>query len=278
VSSWNAGAARIKGYTAAEIVGRHFSVFYPRADAASGLCDTLLTEAEMQGRAEHEGWRVRRDGTTFWANVVITALRSGDGTLLGFGKVTRDLTERRLAEQHLEFLANHDPLSGLANRRAFSHALETHLAEAGRTASGSLLLLDIDHFKSVNDTLGHAAGDTLIREVADLLRQHVGDHGELAARLGGDEFALLLCEGGEQRAVETARSIIGRVDAEVRGRYTAVDREITVSVGVCAITDGPTTATSVLAAADLALYDSKRGGRHRFTVAELTTTRTPTEG
>jgi PAS domain S-box-containing protein len=99
VASWNEGARRIKGYEADEIIGRHFSVFYPEAARAVGFPDYELEVAREEGRFEDEGWRVRKDGTQFWANVVITALHADDGSLLGFAKVTRDLTERRLAQQ-----------------------------------------------------------------------------------------------------------------------------------------------------------------------------------
>jgi PAS domain S-box-containing protein len=101
VASWNAGAARMKGYTAPEILGKHFSVFYPPEVLASGRCEMELATAAEHGRSEEEGWRLRKDGSRFWANVVITAVRGADGRLLGFGKVTRDLTERRRAEQEL---------------------------------------------------------------------------------------------------------------------------------------------------------------------------------
>jgi len=98
VATWNPGAQRFKGYAAHEIIGRHFSAFYPEADVLAGKCELELEGAARDGRFEDEGWRVRKDGSRFWANVVITALRDASGTLIGFGKVTRDLTERRRAE------------------------------------------------------------------------------------------------------------------------------------------------------------------------------------
>ena len=99
VATWNAGAQRIKGYAASEIIGRHFSTFYPELDVAAGKCEHELEVAGRTGRFEDEGWRVRKDGSQFWANVVITALRDPSGRLIGFGKVTRDLTERKAAEE-----------------------------------------------------------------------------------------------------------------------------------------------------------------------------------
>ena len=102
IASWNAGAQRIKGYTKDDILGQHFSVFYPPEDIATDKPGRELETAIAQGRFEDEGWRVRKDGTRFWANVVITALFDTEGKLRGFGKVTRDLTERRSTERALD--------------------------------------------------------------------------------------------------------------------------------------------------------------------------------
>lgn len=101
VMTWNVGAMRIKGYSPADIIGKHFSIFYPPEAVASGFPAYELREATRVGRFEDEGWRVRKDGSLFWANVVITALRDPRGDLVGFAKVTRDLTERRAAEESL---------------------------------------------------------------------------------------------------------------------------------------------------------------------------------
>jgi PAS domain S-box-containing protein len=105
ITTWNLGAERIKGYDASEIIGRHFSVFYPPDDIADRKPAWELAEAERHGRFEDEGWRLRKDGSRFWANVIITALRDSDGVLRGFGKVTRDLTARREAEETARRLA-----------------------------------------------------------------------------------------------------------------------------------------------------------------------------
>ena len=99
VASWNPGAQRIKGYSADQIIGRHFSIFYSPEDIEAGKPDRMLQQATAEERTEDEGWRVRKDGSRFWANVVLTALRDPSGALLGFAKITRDLTERRRTEQ-----------------------------------------------------------------------------------------------------------------------------------------------------------------------------------
>ncbi len=133
VVSWNEGARRIKGYEAEEILGKHFSTFYPPEVAASGHPDHELQIARREGRYEEEGWRIRKDGTRFWANVIITALFGEDGNLIGFAKVTRDLTERRLAQQREVDDARRLAESEASNRAktgflaAMSHELRTPL-------------------------------------------------------------------------------------------------------------------------------------------------------
>ncbi|WP_248353688.1 PAS domain-containing sensor histidine kinase [Anaeromyxobacter oryzae] len=116
IVTWNLGAERIKGYTESEIVGSHFSVFYPAEDNAAGKPDWELAEAERLGRFEDEGWRLRKDGSRFWANVIITALRDPGGVLRGFGKVTRDLTARREAEETARRLAAEQAARSMAEK------------------------------------------------------------------------------------------------------------------------------------------------------------------
>jgi len=127
IVSWNPGAERFKGYTAPEIVGKHFSVFYPPEDLAARKPQIELEIATAVGRLEDEGWRVRKDGTQFWANVVITALRGTDGELVGFAKVTRDLTQRRAAE--LEAVENARRIAAEEALRRAAEMRSTELSE-----------------------------------------------------------------------------------------------------------------------------------------------------
>jgi PAS domain S-box-containing protein len=117
VTSWNEGAERIKGYTADEILGHSFTRFYPEEAVASGWPQQELEVAAREGRFEDEGWRIRKDGSRFWANVVITALRTSGGELVGFGKVTRDLTARRQAEDQARRLGAEQAAHAEAARR-----------------------------------------------------------------------------------------------------------------------------------------------------------------
>src|SRR3989440_2850623 len=120
IVTWNEGAQRIKGYQAEEIIGRHFSVFYPAAETRIRKPDWELEVAKRDGRYEEEGWRIRKDGSRFWANVVITALRDETGRLRGFGKVTRDLTDRKAREdaRNAEHAREEARLRSHANRMA----------------------------------------------------------------------------------------------------------------------------------------------------------------
>jgi PAS domain S-box-containing protein len=102
IQNWNQGARRIKGYTAEEIIGKNFSIFYPPEDIGRRLPDKLIKEATDKGRAVHEGWRVRKDRSVFWGSIVITSLHDEDGNIIGYTKVTRDLTERKVAEDQLK--------------------------------------------------------------------------------------------------------------------------------------------------------------------------------
>ena len=129
VVTWNQGAQRIKGYTFNEIRGRHFSAFYPREDIEKGKPDYELRVAAEEGRFEDEGWRLRKDGSRFWANVVITALKDENGTLLGFGKVTRDLTQRKWAmEANFEKLFRSSPNPILLSTLDDGHFIEVNEA------------------------------------------------------------------------------------------------------------------------------------------------------
>nr|WP_284504524.1 MULTISPECIES: PAS domain S-box protein [unclassified Caballeronia] len=107
VTSWNVGAERIKGYSQSEIVGEHFSRFYTDEDKVAGVPAQMLAAAAKTGRAEREGWRLRKDGSRFWAHVVIDAIRDTDGVLIGFAKVTRDNTERKEAAAALKKPTRH---------------------------------------------------------------------------------------------------------------------------------------------------------------------------
>jgi PAS domain S-box-containing protein len=141
ITTWNMGAARIKGYTAREIIGKHFSIFYPPEDIAAGKTDRELEIAIREGRFEEEGWRLRKDGSRFWANVTITALRNPEGALIGFAKVTRDLTERRAAEESRRAIA--EERAALAEKARIQEFQERFLAILGHDLRNPLASIDM---------------------------------------------------------------------------------------------------------------------------------------
>ena len=162
VATWNTGAERIKGYDASEIIGRHFSVFYPEERIAEGFPLYELEVAKREGRFEDEGWRIRKDGSRFWANVVITALRNSKGELVGFAKVTRDLTERRAAEDQARRLAAEQAARTEAERRSeelrlLSEQLENQAIELEQQKEEAQALSE--ELEQTNDELQRALAE-----------------------------------------------------------------------------------------------------------------------
>jgi PAS domain S-box-containing protein len=161
VDTWNEGAQRLKGYSSADIIGKHFSVFYPPADVAAGKCEMELDVASREGRFEDEGWRVRKDGTRFWANVVITALHDDAGALVGFAKVTRDLTERKQAEEAQRALAAEAAM--LAEKARIQEFQERFLAILGHDLRNPLAAIEM----AANLLRAHGAKDAPTLRILD---------------------------------------------------------------------------------------------------------------
>jgi PAS domain S-box-containing protein len=162
VATWNTGAERIKGYEAGEIIGRHFSIFYPEERVAEGFPQYELEVATRVGRFEDEGWRIRKDGSRFWANVVITALKNPAGELIGFAKVTRDLTERRAAEEQARRLAAEQAARTEAERRGdelrlLSEQLEKQAMELAQQREEAQALSE--ELEETNDELQRALAE-----------------------------------------------------------------------------------------------------------------------
>jgi diguanylate cyclase (GGDEF)-like protein/PAS domain S-box-containing protein len=266
IRSWNAGAERINGYPAAEIVGQAFAVLSPPAVLERSQPQDLLEAAAENGRARVEGWRLRRNGSRFWAETVLTALHDHDGEVYGYAVITRDLTQKKQQEEELRrsqdrsrrywAAAISDPLTGAFNRRY----LVSHLGGAidrGEPARASLLLFDVDHFKRINDDHGHDAGDLALKRIADIARQLSRDS-DMLFRLGGDEFVLYLPGVDAPGAAAIAR----RLREAVAQSGASGGRALTVSIGVAERRDGDSVETW-LRAADAALYAAKQGGRNR---------------
>jgi diguanylate cyclase (GGDEF)-like protein len=187
------------------------------------------------------------------------------GEVLGLA-VWHDVTDRNAVHRRLQHLADHDPLTGLVNRRRFEQEVERHLALCRRYGGrGAVLLIDIDHFKYVNDTLGHGAGDELIGQIADALRRRLRES-DVLARLGGDEFAVLLPQVDVAAAMTVANSLVEDLRGHARGKSDGRLRPVTASIGVALIGPDELNADEVLTQADLAMYDAKEAGRDRAAI------------
>ena len=184
VVSWNAGAERIKGYRAAEILGQHFSRFYPKEDVQDGKPERQLLIAAAEGRAEDEGWRVRKNGTTFWANVIISALRDQFGELRGFAKVTRDITERKQAEDLRARLTRQLMVAQDTERRRIARELHD---ETGQSLTGLLVgLRTLECSQTIAEAveLGRQLREVAAQSLADVRRLARGLHPSILDDLG----------------------------------------------------------------------------------------------
>ena len=264
IESINPAAEQMFGYSAAEVVGRNVSILMPEPYRSEH--DGYLERYDRTGEKRiigvgREVLGQRHDGSTFPIELAVSEVGSESGLFTG---VVRDISERKELEARLAEQALHDPLTGLANRALLMDRLERAVARLGRhPAALALLFLDLDHFKEVNDTLGHDAGDELLVEIAQRLRRVVRAE-DLVARLGGDEF-VVLCEdlaatdGGETLAAR----IVTVLDAPVSLRGT----EVLVSASVGVVNDaGGRRALELLRDADTAMYEAKEQGRGRFAV------------
>ncbi|MGO9898826.1 MAG: putative bifunctional diguanylate cyclase/phosphodiesterase [Solirubrobacteraceae bacterium] len=195
--------------------------------------------------------------------VHVTLLRSPDGSPLSFLTHVQDITERKRHERQLEYLADHDALTGLLNRRAFNRELDSHAGLVARYGPvGSAMVIDLDQFKFVNDTLGHQAGDELISYASQLLASRLRSS-DVLARLGGDEFGVLLPKAGSSDALVVADGLLKAL-REQPIELGSLQRTITASIGIASFEDsqGPG-GDDVMVNADLAMYDAKDEGRDR---------------
>lgn len=185
-----------------------------------------------------------------------------------------DMSERRLYLDRLAHLADHDVLTGLANRRRFDNELQRHLDRCRRHGpAGALLLLDLDNFKQVNDSLGHNAGDELLVNIAGLLRRSIRGT-DVVARLGGDEFAILLTDGDQAAAQRVAELVVERIGAHA-ATLDGVARRVTASVGVVTFVAAFEHSADILALADMTMYDAKEAGRNQVALLPEGDTRGP---
>lgn len=256
---------RLWGFSPEEMTGRSFEAFLTTADIGR-LRRAVADLAGKPGNVEILDLSVAHvDGTWRQLETVVANPLNTPGAL-GFVLNARDVTDRRELERQLAHQAFHDPLTGLPNRALFMDRLAHVLQRGLRTEVNiGVLLVDVDRFKGINDTLGHAAGDELLQQLSEHLVASVSGPGDTVARLGGDEFALLLEEVEKPQAVvRVAERIVAIGEQPIR--LTSGDLPVTLSVGVAPLKGRVQPPEELLRAADIALYQAKNQGRGRYVV------------
>ncbi len=258
ISSWNQGAGRLFGYSAGEVLGRPVTMLIP----SEARHEVIANFARVQSGQRIESFdtrRVAKSGQIIEISQTVSPIVDEMGAIVGASAISRDIGERKRMEEELAFHALHDRLTGLPNRTLLMDRLEHAIVAVGRENTGlAVLFVDLDHFKLINDSLGHSVGDDVLAAIAprlsSLMRQ-----GDTVARFGGDEFVILL-DGVSGR--EEAEGLAQRmVDAFVEPFEAAGSKHfITASVGV-AMGDGSSIAETLVSNADAAMYQAKDEGR-----------------
>lgn len=265
ITSWNNAAERLDDYRGDEAIGRHLDFLVAATGSSKSPMMRYLAIALREGSHDFEGWRVRKDGKQYWASTAIGVLHAKDRqTPIGYSIITRDLTDERRSEDRLRVLAMTDSLTGTLNRRSFFEHAKRERERLDANTSLSVLMIDADFFKAVNDKYGHESGDlTLVRIVADCRREIRSS--DVLARLGGEEFAILLPGSTQEEARLVAERIRERVDLSGRqhGAFPC-----TVSIGVAASESADEAVEAIIARADAALYEAKAAGRNRVGISE----------
>ena len=269
IVSANAAATRITGYKTEELVsknprilksGRHDEDFYA----------TLWDSVHRNNQWEGEIWNKRQNGEVYPARMSVSAIKNDQGYVQNYIGIFMDITRQKEAEDRLTYLAFHDKLTGLANRDLFHDRLNMAILQAKRSQTGcAVLFIDLDNFKYVNDTFGHAKGDLLLQKVVLMLKMCVRENDALA-RMGGDEFTVLLQDFDSRDDVE----LIAQRINEVLGSPICLDDQglyISASIGISCFPDDGDNASVLMKHADTAMYSAKNDGRkkHHFFQASM---------
>lgn len=254
------------GYTQDEIIGRPANSFTHPDDREDNSTYRQQLLADERSGFSAEKRYIRKDGSLIWVNRTVSLVRDPEGQPLYFLRVVEDITERKRLEAELREIAATDMLTGLPNRRAFITRLEEEHARLRRFdgQQAAVLMLDLDYFKNINDTWGHAAGDAVLREVAVVINAQIREV-DLCSRLGGEEFAVLLTGAAPVAAREFAERLRRRI-AEIAVSHDGDTIKVTVSIGVAALRAVDDSADAALLRADRALYKAKETGRDRVEI------------
>lgn len=261
VDSWNESAERVHQWSAIDILGKSLALLLPSELRADAHVRDTLALAARNGWCEEEGNRERRDGTSFWSNTVVTALRGTDGAAIGFSVVTRDLSDRRKLDEvtREDAASTTDYLTGVSTRRAFFEVAGSEVARGRRYGQPlSLLLVDPDRIRELVDHYGQAFSDEWLRAIAWVCRQESRTT-DIVGRVGGEEFAVLLPSTELSGGLVLAERIRERMQRHLfQGEYQGV--RSTLSVGVAELSEEVTSVDGLLTAAATAVQRARQAG------------------
>ncbi|HSI53585.1 MAG: EAL domain-containing protein [Ramlibacter sp.] len=260
----NEAFERRTGYTPAEVMGRTPRLLQGPGTQRKQL-DRIRSAMEQWQPARVDLINYKKSGEAFWVDLEVSPVWDQERKLTHWVAVGRDITERKMAEEKIQYLAFYDPLTQLPNRQLLLDRLERALADHEHSHLGALMFIDLDNFKVLNDTLGHQKGDQLLQQVAERLRSCVA-RGDTVARLGGDEFVILLEHTGQKPLDPAvgARIVSERILAKLGEPYVLSGylHHSTCSIGVTLFGRTPWTVSELLKQADLAMYQAKAAGRN----------------
>lgn len=261
VTAWNPAAERLFGWREREVLGRPL----PSLPAGRERESVELRERVLGGETllDVEVQRLRSDGSTCELSTTMAPLHDASGTITGYLAIAADITARKEAERQVEFLAYRDVLTGLPNRLLLQDRLKQAMAHADRTHRHiALLFLDLDNFKTINDSLGHGVGDAMLREVAQRLRLCVRET-DTISRQGGDEFLFVLSDLG---GTDDITPVLQKVRERLQAPFLIEGHELTTSasIGVALYPDDAQDFETLLQKADTAMYRAKDAGRNQY--------------
>ena len=256
ITTWNAGAERLYGYTADEAKGKSITMLVPPGHD-DDMPEILRRVRSGEQIDNYETIRVRKDGTQAHVALTVSPVCDRDGQVIGASVIARDISARLRYQEQLRYLAEHDALTGLLNRRQFEREVSEQVERAHRYGElSTLLMIDIDGFKQINDTHGHRVGDRALKMIAVALKRRLRDT-DRVARVGGDEFAVLLpYAGAEQGGVIAAdlQGLISRCSVEIEDSEV----HLSMSIGLVQIDSDTKDDESVFIEADKLMYEDKR--------------------
>jgi len=252
----NRGYTKITGYSEEESLGRTPPIFEV---AALSLWEALDTHGKWRGEQVSH----RKSGEQYHERITITAVKNDEGEVMNYVGVFTDISEIKASQEKLRALVNHDPLTGLPNRRLINELIQRAIQNhAHHQKEIALLFIDLDRFKSINDSLGHQYGDKLLYEVSERIRASIHQD-DVAARLGGDEFIVMMENiNSREDAEHRAKKILNSLQIE----FIIDNKElfISASIGIAVFPDDGKTVESIIKAADIAMYQVKNSGKNNY--------------